>query len=82
MPAPQPMDAPAPIKAQNPDLTQASKLASAKDIVDDKPKKTVEYGSTGKKSGAAQGKKVDTSALAIKLNNPGGNTAGQGGINV
>jgi len=78
-PSPPPTDAPPPIMGRNPDLTSASDLPTKKELVDEDKVTGVEYGSSGKKGGAAAGKRVGTGALRIPLNT--GQTAPQGGIN-
>ena len=82
-PDPPAPNAPPPIMGRNPDLTSSSDLPTKKDLVDEDKVTGVEYGSSGKKGGAAAGKRVGTGALRIPLNT--GQTtknAGQGGINV
>ena len=82
--APTPMPAPPPIMPRNPDLARASELPSSKKVVKADEVTGVEYGSSSKKGGQAQGNKVGTDSLRIPLNTGVGdnNTAGQGGLNV
>ena len=82
-PGPTPQATPPPVMPRNPDLARASRLPEKKKLVDESEVTGVEYGSSAKESGAAQGKKVGTSALRIPLNTgQSTNAGGQGGFNV
>ena len=80
--SPTPMPTPAPIQPRQPDVVQASRLPSKKELVDPEEVAGVEYGTTtrAKSRGAAQ--KTGTDALKININP--GTTAGtgSGGLNV
>ena len=74
----------APIQARNPDLVQASRLPSKKELLDPDEVAGVEYGEAARKDeprGAA--KRTGTDALKININT-GGNEGGSmsGGLNV
>ena len=61
--------APQPIQPRNPDLTQASRLPSKKELLDPDEVAGVEYGTSAKKDdrrGAA--KRTGTDALKININ--------------
>ena len=75
--------APQPIQPRNPDLTQASRLPSKKELLDPDEVAGVEYGTSAKKTdprGAA--KRTGTDALKINVNTGGDAGAGTGGLNV
>ena len=79
---PQPIAAPSPIQPRNPDLAQASRLPSKKELLDPDDIAGVEYGTSAKKEdqrGAA--KRMGTDALKININT-GGEGGGTGGLNV
>ena len=75
------MPTPAPIQPRQPDLVQASRLPSKKELVDpDEVAGVVWYGTTAKLT-QGTAKKTGTDALKININTP---TAGgeSGGLNV
>ena len=84
-PSPTPIAAPAPIQPRQPDIVQASRLPSKKELLDPEDVAGVEYGTSAKKDeldargGAAR---VGTSALKINLNPTGGTSGSTGGLNV
>ena len=78
-----PLPAPAPIQPRQPDVVQASRLPSKKELVDPEDIADVEYGTgSGRKAkdgtqeqrGAA--KRQGTDALKINLQTPGGENTG------
>ena len=74
--------APQPIQPRNPDLVQAARLPSKKELIDPDDVAGVEYGTTQRKDdtrGAA--KRTGTDALKININTGGGGE-GSGGLNV
>ena len=81
---PTPLPTPQPIQPRNPDLVQAARLPSKKELIDPDEVAGVEYGTTTKRDdtrGAA--KKTGTDALKINLNTGAGGDAGStGGLNV
>ena len=75
------MPTPAPIQPRQPDVVQASRLPSKKDLVDPDETAGVEYGTTAKTAPRGAAKKTGTDALKINLNTgTGGSTTG--GMNV
>ena len=80
---PTPLPTPQPIQPRNPDLVQAARLPSKKELIDPDDVAGVEYGTTQRKDdtrGAA--KRTGTDALKININ-PGGDAGGgTGGLNV
>jgi len=78
---PTPIPTPAPIQPRQPDVVQASRLPSKKEIVDPDETAGVEYGTTAKTAPRGTAKKTGTDALKINLNTGtgGGST---GGMNV
>jgi len=77
-----PMPTPAaPIQPRQPDVVQASRLPSKKELVDPDEVAGVEYGTTAKTAPRGTAKKTGTDALKININTP---TAGSttGGMNV
>ena len=79
--APTPVSTPQPIQPRNPDLVQAARLPSKKELLDPDEVTGVEYGTSAKKDdtrGAA--KRTGTDALKININTGGGE--GSGGLNV
>ena len=79
---PSPMPTPAPIQPRQPDVVQASRLPSKKELVDPDEVAGVEYGTTAKTAPRGTAKKTGTDALKINLN-PGTTGGGEtGGINV
>ena len=81
--APTPVQqAPAPVQPRNPDLVQAARLPSKKELLDPDEVTGVEYGTSAKKDdtrGAA--KRTGTDALKININT-GASGEGSGGLNV
>ena len=78
---PTPLPAAAPIQPRQPDVVQASRLPSKKELVDPDETAGVEYGTTAKTAPRGTAKKTGTDALKINLNTGtgGGST---GGMNV
>ena len=75
--------APQPIQPRNPDLVQAARLPSKKELIDPDDVAGVEYGTTQRKDdtrGAA--KRTGTDALKININTGGDAGGGTGGLNV
>ena len=80
---PTPLPTPQPIQPRNPDLVQAARLPSKKELIDPDDVAGVEYGTTQRKDdtrGAA--KRTGTDALKINLNTGGDAGGGTGGLNV
>ena len=75
------MPTPAPIQPRQPDVVQAGRLPSKKELVDPDETAGVEYGTTAKTAPKGAAKKIGTDALKINLNTgtAGGTT---GGMNV
>ena len=72
-----------PIQPRNPDLVQAARLPSKKELLDPDEVAGVEYGTTQRKDdtrGAA--KRTGTDALKININTGGDAGGGTGGLNV
>ena len=81
--SPTPVSTPAPIQPRQPDLVQAARLPSKKELLDPDDVAGVEYGTSTKKDdtrGAA--KRTGTDALKININTGGGGGEGSGGLNV
>ena len=76
------MPTPAPIQPRQPDVVQASRLPSKKELIDPDETAGVEYGSSAKKSAPSAGKKTGTDALKINVNTGGTQGGGTGGLNV
>ena len=78
---PTPMPTPAPIQPRQPDVVQASRLPSKKELTSEEDVAGVEYGTTAKTAPRGTAKKTGTDALKININTP---TAGSttGGMNV
>ena len=77
------MPPPQPIQPRNPDLVQAARLPSKKELIDPDDVAGVEYGTTQRKDdtrGAA--KRTGTDALKININTGGDAGGGTGGLNV
>ena len=75
--------APAPIQPRNPDLTQASRLPSKKELLDPDEVAGVEYGTSAKKDPKGAAQRTGTDALKINLGTGGGETGSEsGGLNV
>ena len=80
--SPSPMPTPAPIQPRQPDVVQASRLPSKKELVDPDEVAGVEYGTTAKTAPRGTAKKTGTDALKININ-PGVISGGvTGGMNV
>ena len=80
--SPTPVSTPAPIQPRQPDLVQAARLPSKKELLDPDDVAGVEYGTSSKKDdtrGAA--KRTGTDALKINISTGGGGE-GAGGLNV
>ena len=80
---PTPLPTPQPIQPRNPDLVQAARLPSKKELIDPDDVAGVEYGTTQRKDdtrGAA--KRTGTDALIININTGGDAGGGTGGLNV
>ena len=76
------MPTPAPIQPRQPDVVQASRLPSKKELVDPDEVAGVEYGTTAKTSPRVTAKKTGTDALKININ-PGVMGGGEtGGMTV
>ena len=79
---PTPMPTPAPIQPRQPDVVQASRLPSKKELVDPDETAGVEYGTSAKTEPRGTAKKTGTDALKININ-PGVIGGGDtGGMNV
>jgi len=82
-PSPTPMATPAPIQPRQPDLVQASRLPSKKELLDPDDVAGVEYGTSAKKEdqrGAS--KRMGTDALKININTGAEGGGESGGLNV
>ena len=80
--APTPISTPAPIQPQQPDLVEASKLPTKKELLDPEDIAGVEYGvGKTKKDAVGAAKREGTDALKININTGGGGE-GSGGLNV
>ena len=80
---PTPLPTPQPNQPRNPDLVQAARLPSKKELLDPDDVAGVEYGTTQRKDatrGAA--KRTGTDALKININTGGDAGGGTGGLNV
>ena len=80
---PTPLPTPQPIQPRNPDLVQAARLPSKKELIAPDDVAGVEYGTTQRKDdtrGAA--KRTGTDALKININTGGDAGGGTGGLNV
>jgi len=80
--SPAPMPTPAPIQPRQPDVVQASRLPSKKELTDPDETVGVEYGTAAKAKTRGAAKKTGTDALKININpgTTGGGTTG--GMNV
>ena len=80
--SPTPMPTPAPIQPRQPDVVQASRLPSKKELVDPDEVAGVEYGTEAKAKTRGAAKKTGTEELKININP--GSTGGtdSGGLNV
>ena len=74
------MPTPAPIQPRQPDVVQASRMPSKKELIDPDETAGVEYGTTAKSQPRGTAKKTGTDALKININT---GTAGStsGGLN-
>ena len=80
--SPAPMPTPAPIQPRQPDVVQASRLPSKKELTDPDETVGVEYGTAAKAKTRGAAKKTGTDALKININ-PGATGGGTtGGMNV
>ena len=80
--SPAPLPTPAPIQPRQPDVVQASRLPSKKELTDPDETVGVEYGTTAKAQTRGAAKKTGTDALKININ-PGATGGGTtGGMNV
>ena len=80
--SPTPMPTPAPIQPRQPDVVQASRLPSKKELVDPEEVAGVEYGTTAKTAPRGTAKKTGTDALKININPGVTGGTGSGGMNV
>ena len=81
--SPTPISTPAPIQPRQPDLVQASRLPSKKELVDPEDVADVEYGTTSTKKDDTRGAAQRTGTDALKINvNTGTSGSGTGGLNV
>ena len=80
--SPAPMPTPAPIQPRQPDVVQASRLPSKKELVDPDETAGVEYGTTAKAQPRGTAKKTGTDALKININPGTTGGTGTGGMNV
>ena len=81
--SPTPVSTPAPIQPRQPDLVQAARLPSKKELLDPDDVAGVEYGTSSKKDdtrGAA--KRTGTDALKINIGTGGETGSASGGLNV
>ena len=80
--SPAPMPTPAPIQPRQPDVVQASKMPSKKELTSEEDIAGVEYGTAAKAKTKGAAKKTGTDALKININpgTTGGGTTG--GMNV
>ena len=77
------LSTPAPIQPRQPDLVQASRLPSKKELLDPDDVAGVEYGTQTKKDAKGAAKRTGTDALKIPLNTGGSESGAQsGGVNV
>ena len=79
--SPSPMPTPAPIQPRQPDVVQASRLPSKKELVDPDEVAGVEYGTTAKTAPRGTAQKTGTDALKIKINPGSPSGEGSGGLN-
>ena len=75
------MATPAPIQPRQPDVVQASRLPSKKELTDPDATAGVEYGTTAKAAPRGTAKKTGTDALKININTPAAGST-TGGMNV
>ena len=80
---PTPLPTPQPIQPRNPDLVQAARLPSKKELLDPDDVAGVEYGTTQRKDDTrGSAKRTGTDALKININTGGDAGGGTGGLNV
>ena len=79
---PTPMPTPAPIQPRQPDVVQASRLPSKKELTDPDETAGVEYGTTAKAKTRGAAKKTGTDALKININPGATGGSATGGMNV
>ena len=80
--SPAPMPTPAPIQPRQPDVVQASRLPSKKELTSEEDVAGVEYGTTAKAKTRGAAKKTGTDALKININPGTTGGSGTGGMNV
>ena len=80
--SPTPMPAPTPIQPRQPDLVQAARLPSKKELLDPDDVAGVEYGTSSKKTGDERGAAKRTGTDALKINIAAGEGGSSGGLNV
>ena len=80
--SPTPVSTPAPIQPRQPDLVQAARLPSKKELLDPDDVAGVEYGTSAKKMGDERGAAKRTGTDALKINISTGEGGGSGGLNV
>ena len=80
--SPAPMPTPAPIQPRQPDVVQASRIPSKKELTSEEDVAGVEYGTQAKAKTKGAAKKIGTDALKININPGGGGGEGSGGLNV
>ena len=77
-----PVSTPAPIQPRQPDLEQASRLPSKKELLDPDEVAGVEYGTTAKQDPRGAAKRTGSDALKIDIGTGGETGAASGGLNV
>ena len=73
---------PQPIQPRQPDLVQAARLPSKKELLDPDDVVGVEYGTSAKKTGDERGAAKRTGTDALKINISAGEGGSSGGLNV
>ena len=76
------MPTPAPIQPRQPDVVQASRLPSKKELIDPEEVAGVEYGTTAKTDPRGTAAKTGTDALKININPGTASGSNTGGLNV
>ena len=76
------MPTPAPIQPRQPDVVQASRLPSKKELTSEEDVAGVEYGTQAKAKTKGAAKKIGTAALKININPGTTGGSGTGGMNV
>jgi len=79
---PTPVITPQPIQPRQPDLVQAARLPSKKELLDPDDVAGVEYGTSSKKTGDERGAAKRTGTDALKINIAAGEGGSSGGLNV